>query len=185
MIKRKEGFTLLEIMVVIIIIGVLSVMAVSYYERALERVRTAEVIQLFGSTLSAQERFRLKRDRYAHQWNLLDVAPMGVFDIVNNPKYANADKTHFYTNGSGGESSFRPGFDVYFEEIGGSWFIVAERIGWGGYKYTFVREFESPITFCLPKEEHVDSANMCADVMGVDGPESLPADPRIAAARGG
>lgn len=180
MIHTNKGFTLMEMMVVVIIVGILAAMATAYYGRFLERMRTAEVIQLFGTTLAAQERLLLKRQRYTKQWNVLDVSPMGTYDVVIDLNYANADKTHYYTNGSGGNSSFRPGYDVYFEDIGGKWFMVADRIGWGGWKYSFVREFDDPIAYCVPEAGNVNSESMCADFMGVSDASELPPDPRNA-----
>jgi len=57
---------------------------------------------------------------------------------------------------------------------------VAERIGWGGYDYKFVRDFDDTVTICVPNLEHEDSTLLCTDFMGVEKPEDLPPDPREA-----
>ena len=44
----NKGFTLLEMLVVILIIGVLSAMALPYYRNAVEASRTTEVVLLWG-----------------------------------------------------------------------------------------------------------------------------------------
>jgi prepilin-type N-terminal cleavage/methylation domain-containing protein len=44
----KKGFTLLEMLVVVLIIGILSAIALPYYQNAVESSRTTEVVLLWG-----------------------------------------------------------------------------------------------------------------------------------------
>ncbi len=186
MIKSKAGFTLIELMVVTIIIGILAASGLMYYGRFLERMRMAEALQLFGVAISAQERCLLQRHHYTKVWGYLDVtATQNTFGTLDT-KHSNADQTHYYTNGSAetaGEGSFRPGYDMYFEEKeNGKWYIVAKRIGWGGYDYTFLREFDDGKIYCIPNQDHAPSVNLCLDFMGVSTLDELPEDPRTASA---
>lgn len=179
----SKGFTLTEMVVVIIIIGILAAMALAYYGRLVERMRTTEVVQLMATSLAAQERTFLKRHHYVTKWTLLDSGPLKASQENRTPGYVNDDATHFYTNAHGSNSRLaRPGFDMYFEEIDGRWFLVADRIGWGLFDYSMVREFETTATYCVPAEgtTHDDTLQMCADFMGVETPEEIPEDPRIA-----
>jgi prepilin-type N-terminal cleavage/methylation domain-containing protein len=48
-VKMKRGFTLLELIVVVIIIGILATLAIVQYGRAIERARGAEARQILGA----------------------------------------------------------------------------------------------------------------------------------------
>ena len=53
--KNKRGFTLIELLVVVLIIGILAAVAVPQYQKAVERARAAEVVQLISSLQKAAE----------------------------------------------------------------------------------------------------------------------------------
>ncbi len=63
MIKSK-GFTLIEIMVVIVIVGVLAAFALPAYQKYTQRAARAEGQQLAMSIMAAQERFYLEHAAY-------------------------------------------------------------------------------------------------------------------------
>lgn len=48
----KKGFTLMELMIVIIIVGVLATMGIMQYTRAIEKARSAEAKQFIGALRS-------------------------------------------------------------------------------------------------------------------------------------
>lgn len=50
----RKGFTLVELLIVIIIIGILATMAVPQYQKMVNRAKWAEVQQLAGSIRTAQ-----------------------------------------------------------------------------------------------------------------------------------
>ena len=56
--KRQHGFTLLELMMVVIIIGILASIALPGYLRAAERARAAEALQVLAAIRSSEIRFR-------------------------------------------------------------------------------------------------------------------------------
>ncbi len=178
-IKNKRGYTLLELLVVVLIIGILAAMAYPYYSRAIERSRIMDMLVLLGTERASQERYKLTKHHFTRYWHNLDAAPFRVSPPGTDNDYFNADRTEFYTRGGFLSQKFWPSYKVYFDQKEGDhWFLVAERIGWGGYDYTFVRSFDDTLAICVPNPDHADSVTLCTDFMGVDSLDKLPGDPR-------
>ena len=58
--KNKKGFTLLELLVVVLIIGILSAVALPQYQKAVEKSRATEAITLLGSLANAEEIYKIE-----------------------------------------------------------------------------------------------------------------------------
>lgn len=61
-----RGFTLIELMVVLIIVGVLATLGVSQYGRTVERSRQAEATSILGALRGAQIRFQAESSSSAY-----------------------------------------------------------------------------------------------------------------------
>ena len=75
--SRLGGFTLIELLVVVLIIGILAAMALPQYFKAVERSRMAEAVTLMDSITQAQRRKFMQTNRYAENFEGLDVSPKG------------------------------------------------------------------------------------------------------------
>ena len=178
----KRGFTLLELVVVVLIIAVLATVAVTYYGKAVERVRIGEAESLMGTMLSAQERFFLRRQQYTPYWHQLDAAPVAVRTPKEHNDFANgAENTIYYTRGGVESGVLNEGFAISFEQDAtDKWFVVARRVGKSDkYTYHLVRPFGSTQTVCVPVWENENDVSVCCDYMGVDNQTDLTGDPMV------
>lgn len=71
---KRGGFTLLELMIVIIIIGILASLAVPRFITATKKAKEAEARQILGTIRSSQLRYYLENNNtYATDINNLDI----------------------------------------------------------------------------------------------------------------
>ena len=73
LLKFSKGFTLMEVLVVVVIIGAIAGFALPSYSTHVERVRATEGVQLLTSLLAAQERYRIENSAYATAMANLDI----------------------------------------------------------------------------------------------------------------
>ena len=75
----NKGFTLVELLVVVLIIGVLSAIALPQYTTAVERSRSAEALSLLAAISDSAQRYYFQHDAWpideneTPQWGLLDI----------------------------------------------------------------------------------------------------------------
>ena len=160
-ISRLGGFTLIELLVVVLIIGILAAMALPQYFKAVERSRMAEAITIMDSIVKAQRRKFMQRNRYAWNFEGLDVAPKGAKGAWYN---TDGDPV----TGAGGN-----GFAIDLDDGGGV--VVAYRMLDGNsgsnslqYKYTLGRYYQSDNVTCVGANQA--GRELCADFCGIDTP---------------
>ena len=71
--KRKEGFTLLELLMVVIIIAILASIALPQYLKTTEKARMAEAISALSTIRQSQQRYKAENAVYAGDIANLDV----------------------------------------------------------------------------------------------------------------
>jgi len=101
---KRKGFTLLELMIVVIIIGILSSLAIPRFITAANKAREAEARAILGSIRAAQLRYYLEWNVYTTTIGNLDL------DLTSNP-------TTYYTysaitSGGIGQAAKQSGFTI-------------------------------------------------------------------------
>ena len=119
--NKRSGFTLVELAVVVVIIGVLAAFAVPRFLASVERSKAAEAFNYLSSIQAAQERFHARQGTYADVVTDLDIK-------FTPPKYFTVG-----TITAGGTSSLQDSWTLTLTRTGAS-------AGYGEYTVIFTQE---------------------------------------------
>ena len=121
--RRRAGFTLVELAVVIVIIGVLAAFGVPRFIKSVERSKAAEAFEYLSSVRTAQERYQAQYGTYATNVTDLDIksSPPKYFTVPAT--FTNADTATLQDSWSltltrTGSSAGYGAYTVIFTETG-------------------------------------------------------------------
>jgi len=100
--RQNHGFSLVELMVVVLIVVVLSMVALPSYQQYMLKSRRSDAITALSAVVQAQERWRSNNPTYASAFASLDLP--------------NTSPNRHYTlslNGIGATGSFNSGYEVH------------------------------------------------------------------------
>ena len=104
--SKRKGFTLIEMLVVVLIIGILAAIAFPQYEKAVNRTRLTEAFLLGRFFRDAQRMYFMRTGRYADTYEELGI-DMPPYGVLVSPAKIRVKKYTYSIMGSGGDTKDR------------------------------------------------------------------------------
>ena len=135
--KRTRGFTLVELAVVVVIIGVLAAFAVPRFLASVERSKAAEAFNYLSAIQAAQERYHARQGTYADDPANLDIR-------MTASKYFTVG-----TISAGSTGSLEDSWSLTLTRMGAA-------AGYGAYTVTFTEEGYDPNTSTISSADDIN-----------------------------
>jgi len=107
--RNQRGFTLVELMIVVIIVGILAAVAIPMYQGATERAKASEAVAALGTIRGAMRVYFAEHGTYVNA-NFTDgdqVTNGGVLDVSDTDLLGRYFSTECYTfDGDAGAAAF-------------------------------------------------------------------------------
>ena len=91
--SKKKGFTLIEVLIVILIIAILAAIAFPKYEAAVMKARYSELMTIVHNLKNAEEIYLIANGDYTERLELLDIT-YPITDYGENTGYKIAEDIH-------------------------------------------------------------------------------------------
>ncbi len=139
-VRNRNGFTLVELAVVIVIIGVLAAFGVPKFLKSVERSKAAEAFQYLASVRGAEERYIAQFGVYTSDITALDITQSA-------PKYFETGSALAATQASDGTSS---------------WTMTLKRIvstsSYGAYTVTFTQDGFDTVNSTIASDANLNAS---------------------------
>ena len=132
--KSRSGFTLVELAVVVVIIGVLAAFAVPRFLSSVERSKAAEAFNYLATVHSSMERYHARQGTYANALADLDVG-------LGTPEYFSVGPVAVPAS----EADLQTGWEVTMTRSGPS-------AGYGPYTVVFNHNGFDPVSSTIDAE---------------------------------
>ena len=116
--KNKQAFTLIELLIVVLIIGILAAVALPQYKIAVAKARLRSLMPLVDALVTSQESYYLANGKYALRFDDIDIN-------IPTPNSITA------SNGAWGEIAHYPHFDLQVISAGGRAYGMTQGISYG------------------------------------------------------
>jgi len=117
----KKGFTLIEMLIVVLIIGILAAIALPQYQMSVMKTRYTNLMDITKALAEAEERYYLATGFYTVDFNSLDISVKGVKEGVRTFLLDDKDNVWCYVLSTyylacSNTSSINNGYGIYFRK---------------------------------------------------------------------